>query len=95
VIVARDEDESERLDKVRGPLNTILKTCDFKGPTTVVRGELDSGEILIKAASLCAHYSNCPRDKKVRVWFKDLSDGRQGVLWVLPRGHKVQGIFRI
>jgi len=64
VIVGRNSYENDALTKLSEEEDVIITMPQFPGPTTLIPGGGDDSTILL-AASLCALYSDAPKDKEV------------------------------
>ncbi len=64
VIVGRNIFENEALQKLSGGQDLVIHMVQFPGPTTLVPYGGDE-TILLHAASLCASYSDAPKDEEV------------------------------
>lgn len=83
VIVGRNESENERLLKIASDKDVMLRVERHASPLALIRGVPD-GEMLEKAASLCARYSDGKSLPRVEV--RVLNGGDVPLLVVAPAG---------
>ncbi|KKN02410.1 hypothetical protein LCGC14_1117950 [marine sediment metagenome] len=67
VAIGRDEAENKRIEVLKEPGDTILECSGCEGPTTIIKGGDFSDEIVRKAASLTARYSQGRGAEKMAV----------------------------
>lgn len=90
LIVGRNEDENKNLVNLLQDGDLILMVNGYKGPVTIMRGEIDN-LLIIKAASICARYSDARYLDRVRIELRSVSGSREGGLSVSPREAKELG----
>ena len=64
VIVGRDQDENEKLLSMKNESDVVLDVKDYPSPIAIIPHGA-SEEAIAKAASICARYSDAPRDEEV------------------------------
>ncbi len=67
VVIGRDEDENRRIEMLKEENDTMLDCQKFEGPTTIVKGNDISYELLNKAVALTARYSQGREEKEIEV----------------------------
>ena len=63
LVLGRNKDENGRIEAALGARDVKLFAADVMGPTGLVRGPADEAALRL-AASLCARYSDAPRDRE-------------------------------
>jgi hypothetical protein len=66
LVLGRNKDENEKLEGLFRPGDVKLFVCGIMGPTGLIRGPADA-ELKRLAGSICARYSDAPRDKAAPV----------------------------
>jgi len=74
LIVGRDEEENKKILQLALEGDFCFRVVDFPGPRGLLRGE---GEIIFKAASIIAHYSDSHLDKTIVEYYR------------VPKGRKI------
>jgi tRNA-specific 2-thiouridylase len=69
VIVGRNQDENEKLLSMKDEADIILDVKNYPSPIAVIPDGA-SEEATAKAASICARYSDAPRNEKVTVIYR-------------------------
>ena len=82
IVVGRKKEENSKIKELATPGDIILRVKGFPGPTTLIRGTIDE-EIIYKAASITARYSDAP-GKTVDVEYHQIPGGEVRVIRVLP-----------
>jgi tRNA U34 2-thiouridine synthase MnmA/TrmU len=67
IVVGRNEQENERLNLLKETEDTVLMCAGFEGPTTIIKGNDISPEVLGKAAALTARYSKGRDEAEISV----------------------------
>ena len=57
IVVGRDEVENKRIEVLSEPDDTLLKCKNVEGPAVIIKGSSFSKDVLTKAASVAARYS--------------------------------------
>ena len=67
IIIGRDEHENMMLENLAELYDLIISTDDFPGPTGLITSPEISEEEVRISGEICAHYSDCPKDRNVMV----------------------------
>jgi tRNA U34 2-thiouridine synthase MnmA/TrmU len=94
IIVGRCHEENDALLRLLRPGDVWLKTQKYPGPVTVVRGDINE-DIIIRAAALCARYSDGKLLDKVDVRFETYPEGNNNIITVHPQDDIELGLVRI
>lgn len=92
LIVGRNEGENEVLETSRGDKDILLKCEKFPGPSAVI-GHRASERELELAASICARYGDCPRDRQAEI--TAFGEAEKKVLKAVPADDSMVDLFII
>ena len=75
VVVGRDEKENEKLERMAGKGNMLIRVKEYAGPCVVVIGDAANG-LSLRAGQIAVRYSDAPNDVSVEVeiWQADSSE---------------------
>lgn len=66
IIVGRDKEENERLEKLVQPADYLFRVIGYKGPLVVATGKIEN-RIMKTISSITAHYSRAPKSTEIPV----------------------------
>tara|TARA_B100000315_G_scaffold150954_1_gene139744 strand:+ start:12232 stop:13239 length:1008 start_codon:yes stop_codon:yes gene_type:complete len=66
IIVGRNKEENEKLEKLVQPGDHIFRSTGHKGPLVVAKGEIENGAMEMISA-ITAHYSKAPKSIKIPI----------------------------
>ena len=66
IIVGRNKEENEKLEKLVQPGDHLFKSAEHKGPLVVAKGKIENGAMETISA-ITAHYSKAPKLTKILV----------------------------
>lgn len=66
IIVGRNKEENEKLEKLIQPGDYIFKSIEYKGPLVVAKGEIENGAMEIISA-ITAYYSQAPKSAETPI----------------------------
>ncbi len=66
IIVGRNKEENEKLEKLIQPGDHLFRSIEYKGPLVVAKGEIENGAMETISA-ITAHYSKTPKLTKILV----------------------------
>jgi len=73
LVVGRNEEENQKIETFAQGKDILLKVSNFPGPLSLLRGNLDEGDIE-KAATLTAHYSKAKDLGNAEVTYKGVDE---------------------
>ena len=82
VIIGRNQKENSKIEELLTPGDFILKIKKYPGPTTLLRGIITS-DLIYKAASLTARYSDAPENKMIEVEYYQIPEGKAKIITVI------------
>ena len=82
VVVGRNEEENARLEQLKENMDVSLTCRGFEGPTTIIKGNDISSELLTKAAALTARYSQGRNEEQVLV--SCVNGGKEQIVHAKP-----------
>ena len=83
LVVGRNEIENQKIKDLSQMGDRLLRVNRYPGPLSLLRGEVEAGEIE-KAAAITARYSKARHLKDVEVVCRKIPDGSQQILMVSP-----------
>jgi hypothetical protein len=93
-VVGKDVRDNAVISSFANPGDAIVELVDIPGPTTLVRGVVDAGEIE-RAAAVTARYTNAASDRPVRVRIADYAGRGEKVIEVVPAAEDEIEKYRI
>ena len=66
IIVGRNKEENEKLEKLAQPGDHVFRSTEYKGPLVVAKGKIENGAMETISA-ITAHYSKAPKLTKIPV----------------------------
>ena len=93
LVVGRNEKENRRLLELTCPDDFCLQVANFKGPISLLRGEIDE-KTLFKAASITCRYSDAPEDGAAVEYYR-VSRKEKKYLEVVPLRDKELELLRM
>jgi tRNA U34 2-thiouridine synthase MnmA/TrmU len=91
LIVGRNENDNLHLKRLSRTGDLILMVKGHKGPFAILRGRIDE-EVFIKAASICARYSDAKGLERVKVGISLFEERWEREIWVSPKGAEELGV---
>jgi predicted ribosome quality control (RQC) complex YloA/Tae2 family protein len=83
LVVGRNEEENQKIETFAQGKDILLKVSNFPGPLSLLRGNLDEGDIE-KAATLTAHYSKAKDLGNAEVTYKGVDEDHHRSLSASP-----------
>jgi tRNA U34 2-thiouridine synthase MnmA/TrmU len=83
LVVGRQEEENQKIQTFAQGKDVLLKVSGFPGPLTLLRGELDQGD-LQKAAAITAYYSKAKDLPNIEVTYGRAGEDHHPSLLVSP-----------
>ncbi|HJN02889.1 MAG: hypothetical protein QF907_06725 [Nitrospinota bacterium] len=66
IIVGRNKEENEKLEKLVQPGDHVFRSIEYKGPLVVAKGKIENGA-METISTITAHYSKAPKLTKILV----------------------------
>jgi len=83
LVVGRNEEENQKIETFAQGKDILLKVSNFPGPLSLLRGNVDEGDIE-KAATITAHYSKAKDSGNAEVTCKGAEEDHQRSLSASP-----------
>jgi tRNA-specific 2-thiouridylase len=83
LVVGRNEEENKKIETFAQGKDILLKVSNFPGPLSLLRGNLDEGDIE-KAATITAHYSKAKDLGNAEVTYKGVDEDNHRSSSALP-----------
>ena len=83
VIVGRNEEENRKIHTFSQEKDILLKASKFPGPQSLLRGELDDGDIG-RAAAITVHYSKAKGLGEIEVTYQVVEEDHPQFMFALP-----------
>lgn len=94
IIIGRNKQENELLQRAVKSGDLCLSVEGYMGPIGIARGEV-TADIILRASSLCARYSDAPQNTKVKVRFEYVLTEKKGEILVKGEDATQLGITMI
>lgn len=83
LVIGRNEEENQKIRTFAKDRDVLLKVSNHPGPLSLLRGEVDEGE-MEKAASITARYSKAKGFEKIEVGYRKVEKEEERTMMVLP-----------
>ncbi len=83
LVIGRSEEENQKIQTFAKDRDVLLKVSNYPGPLSLLRGEVDEGE-MEKAASITARYSKAKRLEKIEVGYRKVEREEERTMMVSP-----------